>query len=59
MQLEMSAEDVITRIKQLGEQGQSLNKKKIKQADPSLMKHALYYYPSWEHAIKETGMELQ
>ncbi|KPV42393.1 hypothetical protein [Alicyclobacillus ferrooxydans] len=59
MQLQMSAEEVITKIKQLNDQGESLNKKRVKKADPDLMKHALYYYPSWEHAIRETGLELQ
>ncbi|QSO47146.1 hypothetical protein [Alicyclobacillus mengziensis] len=58
MQLEMSADDVITRIKELSEQGDPLNKKRVKQSDPVLMKHALYYYPSWEHAVRETGLEL-
>ncbi|QSO51504.1 hypothetical protein JZ785_22250 [Alicyclobacillus curvatus] len=58
MQLEMSADDVIARIKELNEQGEPLNKKRIKQSDPTLMKHALYYYPSWEHAIRETGLEM-
>ncbi|MFD1677079.1 hypothetical protein [Alicyclobacillus fodiniaquatilis] len=53
MKLEMSAEEVVTQIKQLGEQGESLNKKKVKQSNPVLMQHALYYFPTWEHAVRE------
>ncbi|MCF8563443.1 hypothetical protein LLE49_01620 [Alicyclobacillus tolerans] len=56
MQLEMSAQDVIDHIRELHEQGHPMNKKKVKQAHPALMQHALYYYPSWEHALKETGL---
>lgn len=56
MQPQMSAEDVMTQIKQLGEQGKSLNKKQVKQTNPELMQHALYYYPSWDHAIRQTEL---
>jgi hypothetical protein len=56
--MEMTAQDVLNRIKQLKEQGVSLNKKRIKRDEPELMKNALYYYPSWEHALKEVGIEI-
>jgi hypothetical protein len=52
MQVEMSIEEVRAQIKQLRTNGQSLSKKKVKQSNPELMKSALYYFPSWEHAIE-------
>lgn len=48
----MSAEDVLAQIKQLRDSGVPLSKKKIKKSHPELMKYALYYYPSWEHALQ-------
>lgn len=54
----LSAEEVLTHIKSIDQKGESLNKKKVKQSHPELMQNALYYYPSWEHAIRETGLEL-
>ncbi|MCL6453907.1 MAG: hypothetical protein K6T78_09900 [Alicyclobacillus sp.] len=58
MRPDMSAAEVITRIKELGEQGGPLSKRKVKEANPELFKNALYYYPSWEHAVRETGLHL-
>ncbi len=49
-------EEVSNKLKNLHSQGDPLNKKKIKKSDPDLMKHALYYYPSWEHALQENGL---
>lgn len=46
----MSANEVISQIKQLHEDGLILNKKKIKKSHPDLMRHALHYFPDWEHA---------
>lgn len=51
MEANMSVTDVLTQIKQLQSNGIPLNKKKIKQSHPELMKNALYYFPSWEHVI--------
>jgi hypothetical protein len=59
METSMSAEDVMSQIKQLHNDGRPLSKKKVKKSHPNLMQSALYYYPSWEHAIQETGLELQ
>lgn len=52
----MNAEDVLTRIKQLHANGETLNKKSVKKSHPDLMQNALYYYPSWEHALQKTGI---
>ena len=52
IELTMGADEVISRIKQLQTEGQSVSKKLIKQQDPELMKNALYYFPSWDHALK-------
>ena len=51
MQADMKMEDVISQLRRLKEQGESLSKKKVKQAHPRLMKNALFYFPSWEHAL--------
>jgi hypothetical protein len=47
---------VLTQIQQLNHDGVSLNKKKVKQSHPELMSSALYYYPSWQSAIEESGV---
>lgn len=57
MEMEMSAEQVISSITQLHSSGEVLAKKKIKKSHPELMRSALHYFPSWEHAIKESGIE--
>jgi hypothetical protein len=59
METSMSVEEVMSLIKQLHNDGSPLNKKKVKKSHPTLMQSALYYYPSWEHALQETGLELQ
>ncbi|MEG6615919.1 hypothetical protein V6C27_05685 [Peptococcaceae bacterium 1198_IL3148] len=51
MDVDMSVDEVLAQIRQLRNDGQSLSKKKIKQSHPELMRSALYYFPSWEHAI--------
>ncbi|MFM1652222.1 hypothetical protein ACI7RC_08980 [Brevibacillus sp. B_LB10_24] len=56
MEMSMSSEDVIAQIKRLHGNGESLSKKYVKKSHPELMKNALYYYPSWEHAIQKTGV---
>lgn len=48
----LDADQVIDRIKQLQSNGGSVSKKQIKQSDPELMRSALFYFPSWEHALK-------
>lgn len=52
MEPEMSMEQVVSQLRQMQMNGEILSKKKIKQAHPELMKNALYYFPSWEHAIQ-------
>ncbi|MCZ8516792.1 hypothetical protein O9H85_31395 [Paenibacillus filicis] len=52
MNASMSVVDVIAQIQHLRTAGETLNKKKIKQTHPDLMKNALFYFPSWEHAIQ-------
>lgn len=52
LELKMSADEVLSTIKNLQENGEALNKKKVKQSHPDLMRSALFYFPSWEHAIQ-------
>lgn len=56
MEMDMSVNEVITSINQLRSDGQVLAKKKVKKSHPELMRSALHYFPSWEHAIKESGL---
>jgi lambda repressor-like predicted transcriptional regulator len=53
----MNADDVLAQISQLHESGESLAKKSVKKLHPDLMKNALYYYPSWEHALHKSGLD--
>jgi hypothetical protein len=32
-------------------------KREVKKNNPDLLKNALYYYPSWDHAVKGAGLE--
>lgn len=48
----MSVLDVIEQIQRLRSSGAALNKKKVKQSHPQLMQNALFYFPSWEHALQ-------
>lgn len=52
MDVNMSADEILNQIKQLQADGGSLSKKKVKQSHPDLMRSALFYFPSWEHAIQ-------
>jgi hypothetical protein len=54
MDIPLSVDEVAAKIRQMAENGQPLGKKKVKQADPDLMQSALYYYPSWEHAVRQS-----
>ncbi|SFJ25337.1 hypothetical protein [Thermoflavimicrobium dichotomicum] len=53
MEVTMKMDEVLAKIAQLQKNGESLSKKKIKQAYPELLQNALYYFPSWEHAIQQ------
>lgn len=50
----LSMEEVMSQIQNLNEQGHPLNKKKVKQMKPHLLQSALYYFPSWDHALKNS-----
>ncbi|MFD1177085.1 hypothetical protein ACFQ3W_12390 [Paenibacillus puldeungensis] len=52
MDATLGADEVVRRIKQLQMDGSSISKKQVKQNDPELMRNALFYFPSWEHAVK-------
>lgn len=52
MDITLDADQVLARIRQLHAEGNSVNKKQVKQSDPQLMRSALFYFPSWEHALK-------
>ncbi|MBU5671683.1 hypothetical protein [Paenibacillus brevis] len=52
MDITLDADQVLDRIRQLHMEGGSVNKKQVKQNDPQLMRSALFYFPSWEHALK-------
>lgn len=49
-----TSKEVITQIQNLHNEGKSLKKKEVKQHYPQLMRSALYYYPSWQHALEES-----
>lgn len=55
----MSADDVLTQISQLHDKGEPLAKKYIKKQHPDLMRNALYYFPSWEHALGKSGLSAE
>ncbi|MED1954177.1 hypothetical protein [Brevibacillus centrosporus] len=52
MEATFGADEVINRIKSIQSTGGSVSKKQVKQTDPELMRNALFYFPSWEHALK-------
>lgn len=56
MDISMGADEVINRIKQLQSNGEPISKKQVKQQNPELMRSALYYFPSWEHALKNAAI---
>ena len=52
MDVTLGAEEVIERIRKLQSNGETVGKKQVKQSDPELMRNALFYFPSWDHALK-------
>ncbi|WP_168119670.1 hypothetical protein [Paenibacillus sp. HB172176] len=52
MDFTLGADEVVRRIKELQSSGGSVSKKQVKQSDPELVRNALFYFPSWEYAIK-------
>lgn len=55
MEASMSVVDVISQIRHLKTSGETLNKKKMKQTHPQLLQNALFYFPSWEHALQNAN----
>lgn len=51
MEVNMSVDEVKKAIRRLENSGTPLKKKKVKKSHPELMRHALYYYPSWDDAL--------
>ncbi|MNV53647.1 hypothetical protein [Paenibacillus sp. FSL R10-2734] len=56
MEIPLEADEVLSRIKKLQTDGSSISKKQVKQSDPDLMRSALFFYPSWEHALKNADL---
>ncbi|WP_165867450.1 hypothetical protein [Paenibacillus pinisoli] len=52
MEFTLGADEVVRRIKKLQSSGGATSKKQVKQSDPELMRNALFYFPSWEHALR-------
>jgi len=52
MNADMTMADVLEQMKMLRRSGHALNKKKIKATHPQLIRNALYYFPSWDHAVQ-------
>ncbi|MEK4293248.1 hypothetical protein [Paenibacillus sp. FSL R5-0914] len=56
MEIPLEADEVLSRIKKLQIDGSSISKKQVKQSDPDLMRSALFFFPSWEHALKNADL---
>ncbi|MNO32765.1 hypothetical protein D3C76_227660 [compost metagenome] len=56
MEIPLEADEVLSRIKKLQTDGNSISKKQVKQSDPDLMRSALFFFPSWEHALKNADL---
>lgn len=54
MEVNMSPDEVLNTIKQLSANGETLNKKQVKKSHPELMRSALHYFPSWDHAVERS-----
>ncbi|EFM11776.1 conserved hypothetical protein [Paenibacillus curdlanolyticus YK9] len=52
MDATLGADEVLQLIRKLQSNGGAVNKKQVKQHHPELMRNALFYFPSWEHALK-------
>jgi hypothetical protein len=59
MELQFTSEQVLQKIKNMYLKGEKMTKRHVKMSDPELLRHAAYYYPSWEHACKEVGVTSQ
>lgn len=56
MEIPLEADEVLSRIKKLQTDGSSISKKQVKQSDPDLMRSALFFFSSWEHALKNADL---
>jgi hypothetical protein len=56
MEIPLEADEVLSRIKKLQTDGSSISKKQVKHSDPDLMRSALFFFPSWEHALKNADL---
>lgn len=56
MEIPLEVDEVLSRIKQLQTSGSPISKKQVKQSDPDLMRSALFFFPSWEHALKNADL---
>lgn len=56
MEIPLEVDEVLSRIKQLQTNGSPISKKQVKQSDPDLMRSALFFFPSWEHALKNADL---
>lgn len=59
MELQFTSDQVLQKIKSMYLSGENMAKRYVKKSDPELLRHAAYYYPSWEHACKEVGVTIQ
>ncbi|MEW9669984.1 hypothetical protein [Ammoniphilus sp. 3BR4] len=53
MQADMKMEEVLETLRTLKKNREPLAKKKVKAKHPRLMKNALFYFPSWDHALEK------
>lgn len=56
MDVTLAADEMINRIKALQASGAPLGKKHVKQQDPELMRSALFYFPGWDHALRNADL---
>ncbi|GFN33372.1 hypothetical protein [Paenibacillus xylaniclasticus] len=56
MDVTLGPDEVLQLIRKLRSNGDSISKKQVKQSHPELMRNALFYFPSWEHAIKNAEL---
>jgi hypothetical protein len=56
MDISMSLDELTSQMMDLHNRGETLTKKHVKKEHPEIMKSALYYFPSWEHALGRAGI---
>jgi hypothetical protein len=56
LEITLDADEVINRIRQLQSNGEAISKKLVKRNDPELLRNALFYFPSWDHALKNADL---